>query len=510
MKIIQKIKEKPIIEYTIATAFFILVSVLFAKFTGILDSGYHFTDDHEIIDINNQILNNGFFPTLRWFIMDDLSWRFRPLYFAVRVIRTLIFGTNFYLWHLFNAIECGLYMALSYILSRKMKTPILVSLIFGFIFMMGSQDEIIWRLGPQENMGMVLLPLTFLFTYLYFEKKNRIYGILTVVLTVGMMLQKESYMVLAPSVILFLFYLYVSNNNENINIFKKLWNFIKEYKWLIIFICLFLIICASIIVFFIGIMKPGYVGLDTSYTFYEYIRLTLNVLIVRDLFDFLPVYGIIVAILIYAIISKAVKKELNRKFWHVLLVFILLIGYSMGIEAVLYAKSAMFDRYKLPCLWFLYFALLVLEHEYLKPVVHFIIVLAVFVYVIMLRNNDYSSIVSSAKWYADDGKETTEMLKYVGSLNKNKEKTILTDFVWYEHNLSSSMYLQLEEGVSKVYYLDPEKEDGDYWKMVRNDGTKISFDDADIILTDDNMIEDFNLDDYNVSSYSWFYVLEKK
>lgn len=509
MNIINKIKEKPLYEYLIATFLFILVSIVFAGVTGILDAGYHLVDDHEIVDIASYINDNGFFNALSYFVIDDLIWRYRPLFFIVRVIRTGIFGTNFFYWHLSVAIECGLYMAFSYIIARKLKASILTSIVFSFVWLIGSQDEIIWRMGTQENMGMVFLGLSFVLAHSYFEKGTKKLGIALTVSTILMMMCKESFLVLGPSVILFMFYLYVSNNDEDKNIFAKLWDFIKKYKVFIIIICVFVLISLGIIVFYVGLMDQGYAGIDTSYTIPEYIRMTINVFL-RDLTEYWPLFGVMALEFIYTVISKIAKKEFNRKLIHVLLVGLVLIGYSLGIEAVLHAKSSIFDRYKLPCIWFIYLSIIALQSKRVNKYINYTVAIFALVIAIFFYNQKDANIYEDGQWYANDGKQTTEMFKYIGSLNKDGNLKVLTNYMWYEHNMSSSMYLQTQENVKNVYYYEDDVQDGQYRKVYNVDGTKISIEEADVILTDENLIDNYNLDSFDVSKYSWYYVLVKK
>lgn len=505
-----KIKINKKIEYIILGLLFVGISVFFAYSAGILSSGYHFTDDHEIIDINNQIRNNGFFHTLSFFIKDDLVWRFRPLFFVVRVFRALLFGTNYYLWHLTVAIECGLYIAFTYILAREMKTPLLASIIFSFIYLIGSQDEMIWRMGTQENMGMFFLALSFLLVYEYSKTNKKSIGICSVISIIFMMLCKESFLVIGPTMILFLFFLEIEKGDNNIKFFISIKDFIIKHKAFIIAIIVSLLASLAIIIFGVGLMESGYAGVDTSYTIGEYIRITLNVFL-RDLKDYWLAFGISFILLIASFINKLRNKQINSKYLMLLFVGIVLIGYSLGIEAFLHAKSAMFDRYKLPCVWFIFFAIVVLQKDAINSLIYHLIVFGLCAFLIITYKNAGSLIYEDAKYYGKEGEHTTEMLEYVNSLKtKYKDMTILTDFVWYEHNLSSSMYLQIENSIDDVFCLDREREDGDYKKIYNKSNKRIYFDDANIILTDMTNIDNYNKDDYTVMKFSPYYVLEKK
>lgn len=501
----RRIKDKQICEYIIVGIFLITISIMFSYLTGILNSGYHLTDDHEIIVINEYINNNGLFSAIVKFIGEDLSWRYRPLYFFVRVVRTYFFKTNFFIWHLVISIECGIYMFLSYILARKMKAPIIISIIFSFIFLIGTQDEIIWRMGPQENMGMVFLPLSFLFLINYYKNNTRKNLILSEISIALLMLCKESFLLLAPSFIIFMFYLY-SLNKATKTFFNLLANFIKEYKTFIICIFAVMIINLGIIFFYVGLLKSGYAGVDTSYTIGEYIRITLNVFI-RDLKDYWIIIGAVLFIETIDYINKTIKKiTVNFSESFSLLIFVF---YSLVVEAFLYAKSVMADRYKLPLLWVLYFSVFVLQQNKIKKPYHTIAILLITIYIFNTYN--FSNIINRGSYYAEDGKKITEMFSDIGELSKdNNELIVLTDFYWYEHNDSSSKYLQIQEKVKNVYYLDREKYDGEYKKIYNTSDKRIKVSDADVIITDDFNIDYYDDNNYEIVKYFNYYLLKKK
>lgn len=510
-KFIKYIKEHEIVEYIFFTILFVVISVIFADKTGILNSGCHLTDDHEVIEATRYIEEGGYFNALWNCVYNDLGWRFRPLFFLIRVTRAYLFGMNFFWWHLSVAVEVGLYMSASYILARKMKTPVFLSLIFSFIYLVGSQNEIIWRMGTNENTGMLLLPLTLIFALLYCEKKKKVYGVLTTISTILMIGAKESFLLLVPSVFLFMFYIDVTNNEnkEDKNIFLLLWDFIKEHYVMIIIAILGIAVATATIFLYSGLMSNDYAGINTSYTFYEYIRITLNVFI-RDLKNYLFVFAIILLIVIYSIIDKKRRNELTKKYWRSLLVAFVLCGYSMVVQAVLYASSSMFDRYKLPCLWILFFALIVLCSRILKPLPLSIIVVGVSIYFVTFYFNNGYNVFEDAKSYAYEGEHTTQMFEYIQDrYQEDNDLIVLTDYFWYEHNDSTSKYLQYMYKVPNVYHLNHDRDNGDYKKLYNKDDVRIAKEDADIIITDGTFIGNYDENEYIITKYSPYYTVEK-
>ena len=171
----------------------------------------------------------------------------------------------------------------------------------------------------------------------------------------------------------------------------------------------------------------------------------------------------------------------------------------------------MFDRYKLPFVWILYFGLIVMFGKLLKNRYLNVLTIILCIVSFITYNQQGRNMIQDAKYYAKDGSETTEMLYYVAEVGKNKNDfTVLTDFSWYELNLSSSIYLQLEEGINNVYYHDDEKDDGDYNKIYNRDEKRIYEEDADVIICDDSRVDNYDSEKYEISSYFNYRVLEKK
>ncbi len=248
-----------------------------------------------------------------------------------------------------------------------------------------------------------------------------------------------------------------------------------------------------------------------KYTFAEYIRLTLNVLFVRDLKDYCVIYVLMVMIVIYSIIIAKKKNMLSRKYIQIIFVALIFLGYSVVMQGILHGKSAMFDRYKIPCVWFIFFVLIILEKKIINSNLHNILIIIVCVYMLCLSNNTPSSLFYRAKWYGEEGKDTTKLLDSIGDLKKNNEDlVVLTDLTWYEHNLSASIYLQIQKEIDKVYYMNPDKNDGEYEKEFRVDGSHISIENADVIITESDKLENYNLENYELKEYSNKCVLIKK
>lgn len=165
---------------------------------GILDSGYHLVDDHEVYTIGKDLESFGFGETLLKWLQTDLNIRFRFTYFIIRIMECAVFGANFELWHIFYTLLASLSLFLSYVFARKMKCPMWISYIFSILIFAGSQVAVFWRLGPQENLATILLMLVLIQLFEYVKKKTPLKLLVLVVLTIFLGGIKEAFLILLP------------------------------------------------------------------------------------------------------------------------------------------------------------------------------------------------------------------------------------------------------------------------------------------------------------------------
>jgi hypothetical protein len=134
---------------------------LFLGLTGTLTSGFHFTDDHEILDIVGQLATKSWAEVIKEVIAVDLSIRFRPMYYVHRVVECEAFKDNLLLWSLYNGFLASATFALCYLGLRRLAFSIAESLAFLVVAFVGTQMAIWWQLGPAETIGIFFLSLAF-------------------------------------------------------------------------------------------------------------------------------------------------------------------------------------------------------------------------------------------------------------------------------------------------------------------------------------------------------------
>lgn len=125
---------------------------------GTIWSGYHFIDDHELLRIEYEARNgNPLSNVLRGWLVGDMTWRYRPLYWIERVILGYLFGSNLTAWNIWTAVKGILAFALLYESARYLKFGRIVSTIFPMIIVLGAQFTPWYRSANQESTGILFL-----------------------------------------------------------------------------------------------------------------------------------------------------------------------------------------------------------------------------------------------------------------------------------------------------------------------------------------------------------------
>jgi hypothetical protein len=158
-------------------------------------------DDHEIamfLGSDGQVKISEFIPTVmstevgKW----GTYLRYRPSYYTLRVLETMLWRDNAMLWYLSRYVMLVVAMWLGWkIMSRYF--PKILSYVFIFYLMtIPFWTDLLTRLGPSEIYGIVAIPL---FIYGLLEKKLWM-------ITVGYMVAvgaKENFLVLFPILLLY-------------------------------------------------------------------------------------------------------------------------------------------------------------------------------------------------------------------------------------------------------------------------------------------------------------------
>ncbi len=458
-KIKRDIKALSCKEIMISSALSLVLMLLFAGMTGILGSEYHFVDDHELLDIKNSFLVRGFWGTLGKFIRNDLTIRFRPTYYLIRVIQTWLFRDNFFAWHVMYAVIAAFCFELPYAYARSGGCPMWLSYVFSMmIYVGGGQSPALWRLGPQEAFGMILLLLVILLLRSYFQQGGalRLVGfLLAMILLAGV---KESFLIFLPFLPVILIKWEIERR-EAVSL-TDLTTAVKRYAVPTTAVFAIFIIAIYIILFRVGTNEIGYAGIDSSYAIMDYL-IGICRIVIGSLRPYVFAWAagnlLIIAILWvnWQNIAPVVRFSAITD--------TIVCDTLMCMQMILYAKSGMIERYLLPAtflvgvLWFITIYRLYMT-EQLKKDIPVYSALSIAIAVIMIFNvNDVKRIPyvytgrndqQMALNYARDGAATTEMLNKVGEL-AGKEDIIVADVI-YEADISAAVYLKDRFGLDKV------------------------------------------------------------
>lgn len=328
------------------------ISLVF--FTGTISSGYHFTDDHEIISINESINNNGIINTIEFYLKKDLSIRFRPFYYLHRIALVKVFQTNFLLWSIYNVVLAIVTSYFLFLFMYKQGYRLIHAFIFPFLTLVGAQSVIWWRLGPNETIGFFLLSASLFFLVNSIFRKNKIQLVVSGILMFLASLSKESFTMFIPAYLLLLIWFnYVCGTDKNII------TIIRNNIVIISILFLILLIEAYIIIFFVGTNKIGYAGIDNSFNIINFINYIYEFLI-QNPYIYLMLIGMIFLLFQNITSYKFDLKKLIPYLFNI----VILIAIIMP-QFLLYNKSGIFERYLLPLnLGFSLFVIYLLKNIY--------------------------------------------------------------------------------------------------------------------------------------------------
>jgi hypothetical protein len=435
------------------------VVFLFLFLTGTITSGYHFVDDHEVIRMKVDLKSSTLIDVTKKWVQEDLvsNNRFRPLYYIHRVFEAELFGSNFFLWSLYNGIQCCIALIFFYLGIRNLKFSPGESILFLIIVFLGPQSAIWWRLGPSEGLAMFFFSLSFYFMSKSLEGKNYILNnVLFIFFLILSSLCKESFVLIIPG---FLFFkLWHEKNN--------LWLSLKETltKNLILLIPVIVLVIELVIIkFYVG---TNYSGLSSDLTdnlkgFFStgvhFLRSYLNIIIV----------GVILFV-----INLFRKKIIFRIDPFSLIFFFLIITPNL----ILYSKSIFAGRYFLPSTIGLGFLVVSFIKGFEENTGSFkkLALTLVMISFLPFLINAYTDAIRFSK-------EGTATKRLLSAISKNyiagsQAMVIVDPIVSYEKSVSLKIYLNFEDkidlyGYPLVINEDAESDAGlvEGWKSYFND-----------------------------------------
>ncbi|MBQ7920023.1 MAG: hypothetical protein IJ324_08810 [Lachnospiraceae bacterium] len=426
--------------------FVLIVGILYKS--GVMKSGYHFLDDHEVVRMEMAFeAGADFGEQLNAWVQNDLHWRFRPLYWAERVTGGYLFGADMLLWNLYTAVKGILAFALLYYVARYLGHNRIISTLFPCIIMFGAQFTPWYRSANQENTGLLLVALVlFLITGQYAKKKFScpVYNVLIIVSTILCGLIKESFAMCIPAFMALKYWLEYCNECKNageeenvsfVTVFKNNW-------WTYVVMLVVGIADLACIMFLVGVDNVSYAGFQAETPLIDYVNGISNSLTV-----YLKWYTLFGAMIIFIVIMC--RQLLEKRYAKQYIGFGLIGFYIIGIQLVAHAKSLMWERYIIPCIIGYGMVFVLLGYElFRKHVFQRRVYTVILVLLLML---EVPVAYDKACAWAYDGQMIAQYFQCILD-NSTSEDMILCAFSDEELNLSSDCWLEAHGRANVEYY----------------------------------------------------------
>ncbi|NDP19749.1 MAG: hypothetical protein GZ091_01515 [Paludibacter sp.] len=444
-------------EFSLRLIVFISIAIALFAFLGLhgtISSGFHFVDNHEVVQINKDYsdANGNLFKVASTWVKNDLGGRFRPMYMIDNVFVDVFFKGNFFLISIYHTILMVFIAFFLFLVMRKNGFNVIESLAFPLIAFVGQQSAILWRLGPNESIGMWYLSLTLL-SMVYAVKAikyNRIFQILFCLFGSLMILCKESFLILTPSIILA--YIFLEKNKfETIT-----WlTFIKKH---LIEICILIAVFLGSLIFIIinvNTENLGYAGIKGVE--YKSYLIAFQTLFISGGMGIISLILFALSLIVNNIFRTNKNKCLTHHIW------VLLISITIVLpQVILYGKSGIFERYFLPGVlaWALLIAFslknirqLIDKIQNRKYIYTFLFFEFALLFCLLFPR--LIDVSKEASLFTAEGKEVNTVLSFI-SQNVDSTETVLfiadpvTDF---ERTISFRRFLIGNSNITKLYTL---------------------------------------------------------
>ncbi len=306
-------------------------------------SGYHFTDNHDIVVINNQLneVSSVAAVATDW-IKKDLRIRFRPALFANYVIETKLFRLDFTRWSLWLAAVSLLTIGFLFAFSQRAGFSPLESAIVAISSLLGPHSAAWWKLGLGEPFGMLALAVALwaLTVRIHAVRRRMFYGSIYVVSTIAMTLFKESFILIVPAIVFWSVWLQREKTSST-------WRqALRANLPSAIILMAVAITELAFIVLRVGTTKIGYAGVS-GFQPLPYLRAFAQVAFSRGV-------GLIIAAgLVLAAAARPdggpwqrLQRVLADMWAPIVLALLIVLP-----QVVLHAKSGFYERFYLPGLW---------------------------------------------------------------------------------------------------------------------------------------------------------------
>lgn len=306
--------------------------------TGTLTSGFHLVDDWEFAKYVDRMTLDGvsLWDCLKDAVGFDLTLRFRPLYYINRVLAAYVFGINLTAMSILKGAEIVVALVALYYCARLMKCNMAYAALFSLTVMVGYQSAVWWKLGPQESYDSMMFAVGFFFLLKWLSTNRKGYAFASFGALFLMSVYKEPFILLLPFVGLYV--LCDGMQNKKITI-RHLWDAARKRLPYLLAIGILFFVEIFLIVFVIGTNNYSYVGLDESVSAEQYLQVWSNA--AHGNLKWYVRFGILMGL-----IFLTYWEQTKKLGWEILLAAAVILP-----QCVSYSKTALEERYILPCVF---------------------------------------------------------------------------------------------------------------------------------------------------------------
>ena len=406
---------------------------------GTLMCGYHLVDDHQILqwayEMNYE--KQSVWEIIKRELIIDFSIRYRPAYIITHILKVKLLGTDLIYHSIIKALETLVSCIFLYYCGRHMGAKKVYSFLFATASLLGYQSATWWKLGTHEIQGTLLFAIGFYCLLKWLEDHKIYWAISSVILFAMMANYKESFILLAPFIMLYIVYFELQKEKE-FNC-KILWKCICRNLGYLIALGVVFLIPVIIITCFVGTNNYDMIGVDTSVPLANYLTAIINSL-QTDL-KWYKRFGILFILILLTYWDHL------KKLWKEIL---LLIAFLLP-QFVIYGQSGICERYILPSsIGFAFFFIIIVSKW--KPLSGRRRVVYVLGILLLIAAHGRVAI-READYFRYRGESITTMLETVQNMSEEKSNIkVLSCFRPNEEGNLTLYYWMLNHGFDNVYY----------------------------------------------------------
>lgn len=434
---IEDINSKTELLTVILLSFILVFGVVLG--IGTLTCGYHLVDDHQILqwayEMNDQ--KESVWEIIKRELRIDFSIRYRPAFIIIHILKVKLLGINLAYHSMIKAVETFMSCIFLYYCGKHMGVKRVYAFLFAAVSLVGYQSATWWKLGTHEIQGTLLFSIGFYCLLKWLEKRRIHWAVVSVISFTLMANYKESFILLAPFIMLYVVYYELIKEREFS--WKLLWECIKKNLGYLIVLGVVFLIPVIIIVCFVGTSNYDMVGLDASVPLENYATAITDAF--RTDLKWYKRFGIL-----FLLIMITYWENLKKLWKEILLFAAFLIP-----QFVIYGQCGIRERYILPCsIGFAFFFVIIgSKWKALSGKRR-----AVYIFGILLLLAAHGrAALREADYFRYRGEGITTMLETVQNISEeNQDTKILSCFRPNEEGNLTVYYWMLNQGFDNVYY----------------------------------------------------------